>query len=252
MMNAFPSSSTRAMRLFEAFAKAGMPQTLSELSRRIDTPMSTCHGLVKALQETGYLYSNRESRRLYPTKRLLRIAETISASDPVVNDFEPHMNRLRDRTGETVILGTGQGAGRKGAVVYLEVIESLNVIRYGARPGDLKPLHSSALGKLVLGEMPEAERSELLRRLPLDRVTDDTLTDPEALRADLDRSRVAGVYVTRGENVAEVMALAAPVRVSGELYGLAVAGPIERVSRRSDRIRAALLEVCAEIRESFE
>lgn len=247
IMNFADASSTRAVRLFEAFAAVKAPQSLSEIAGLLDTPLSTCHGLVKALQDGGYLYANATSRRHYPTRRLLQIAETIAANDPVVAFFDRHMAELRDLTSETVILGTLQ----KDAVVYLSVVESRSSIRYSAQPGDMKPLHSSALGKLMLGEAPLRQREALLDALSLDAVTDNTLTDVERLRNDLDVARGRGFYITRGENVAEVMAIAAPVRVAGETYGLVVAGPHTRMVGKQDGVQEALLAACSRIGGDF-
>jgi DNA-binding IclR family transcriptional regulator len=247
IMNFTDASSTRAVRLFEAFASVGAPQTLSEISQLLNTPLSTCHGLVKALQDGGYLYANKSSRQHYPTRRLLQIAETIAANDPVVKYFDRHMVTLRDITAETVILGALQ----KDAVVYLNVVESPNSIRYSARPGDIKPLHSSALGKLMLGEASAHEREVLIGSLSLKAVTENTLTDADALRRDLNAARDAGFYVTQGENVSEVMAIAAPARIAGETYGIAVAGPIERMQRKREMIEKALRETCAGVGGDF-
>lgn len=246
-MNYNEASSTRALRLFEVFEAVKSPQTLSEISALLNTPLSTCHGLVRALQDGGFLYSNTSTKRHYPTRRLLQIAQTIAANDPVVTYFDRHMAALRDRTGETVILGARQ----KDAVVYLNVIESSNVIRYSAQPGDIKPLHSSALGKLVLGAAPPQEREALLQSISLDAVTERTLTDPDALRAELTRARKKGLYVTQGENVDEVMAIAIPIPVEGQLYGVAVAGPIERMLSKRAEVEAALLDVRSAIGGDF-
>ena len=246
-MNFTDASSTRSVRLFEAFAAVGAPQSLSEISDLLATPLSTCHGLVKALQNGGYLYSNNVSRRHYPTRRLLQIAETIAANDPVLKYFDAHMAELRDTTEETVILGTLQ----KDAVVYLNVVESPHSIRYSARPGDMKPLHSSALGKLMLGESEKKVREGFLKTLPLDAVTQNTLTTPDVLRKDLEQSRDRGFYMTRGENGSEVLAMAAPVRIGGEIYGVVVAGPIGRMESKQTEIEDALTTACTRISGDF-
>jgi DNA-binding IclR family transcriptional regulator len=163
--------------------------------------------------------------------------------DPIIELFAEALTGLRDASGETVILGTRQA----DKVVYLDVRQSNAVIRYSAQPGDLKPLHSSAIGKLLLGEMPESERRKTMARLTLSRVTDSTLADPETLWNELEDGRRAGCYVTRGENVAEVMALACPVRVTSDVFGVALAGPIQRMERRVDELRSLLLEATAEV-----
>jgi DNA-binding IclR family transcriptional regulator len=200
------------------------------------------------LQDGGYLYSNNASRRHYPTRRLLRIAETIAANDPVVTYFDPHMADLRDLTAETVILGMLQ----KHSVVYLSVVESRNSIRYSARPGDIKPLHSSALGKLMLGEAPVQQRGRLIDAISLDAITENTLTDVKKLSNDLQQAREKGLYTTCGENVLDVMAIATPVRFAGETYGVAVAGPITRMHDKREQVEKALLAICGRISGELE
>lgn len=231
------------MHLFESFAEAGKPQTLSGLARSIDVPVSTCHGLVKTLQGLGYVYALGGSSKLYPTKKILDLGEQIAQRDPIVELFAEAMTALRDASGETVILGVQQ----RDAVVYLDVRESQSVIRYAARPGNLKALYSSAIGKLILGEMEEGKRRDLIDRLTLTKVTDRTLVDRGALWADLEAGRKAGLYITNGESVAEVMAMATPVRITGTVFGLALAGPIDRMTRNADRMRELLLETAATI-----
>lgn len=233
----------RTLALFEAFAEAGGPLPLSRLARLMKTPVSTCHGLVRTLEARGYLYTLGQSRRIYPTKRLLLVAERIARQDPIAEHVAPALARLRDRTGETVILGARQN----DAVVYLDVLEGAHVIRYSARPGDIKPLHSSSIGKLMLGEMSREERAEILARAGLDKVTPNTIVEPVALETDLEAARDAGLYVTRGENVADVMAVAVPLVLSGNVFGIAVAGPIDRVGRNFPEISDALRDARSDI-----
>ena len=100
---------------------------------------------------------------------------------------------------------------------------------------------SSAVGKALLGALGDAEGSSLLGRLELARVTPATITSRRALAADLAAGRARGWYVTRGENVADVMAVAAPVAINDETFAMAVAGPLQRMTRRLDRHAAALV-----------
>ncbi|HYH22480.1 MAG TPA: IclR family transcriptional regulator [Azospirillum sp.] len=234
----------RTLDVFETFEAVGRPLTLSELARSLEIPVSSCHALVRTLKGRGYLYAVGE-RGIYPTRRILGLARAIAARDPVLERLAPHLKALRDATGETVLLGKRQD----DAVVYLEVVEGTQTIRYTARPGDLKPLHSSAIGKAMLGQCSEAELTRLLSSLPLSRVTPATMTDAVSLAAEIRAGDAAGLYVTRGENVPDVMALAASVRVNDEPYGIAVAGPLVRVQTAHDSIAAELRTAIDRIRE---
>jgi len=157
--------------------------------------------------------------------------------------IEPVLTRLRDHTHETVILGKRQG----DRVVYLNILDGPQSIRYTARAGDLKPLHSSSIGKALLGALDLPELADMLKHLTLDRVTKTTITDRDALLANLDRGRKLGYFVTMGENVADVMAVAATVRLDGDVYGIAIAGPIHRMENDLAHHVSALRAACAAI-----
>jgi len=154
-------TATRTLDVFEAFATAKRPLTLSELARAIGAPVASCFGIVRTLERRGYLYSARPRRGLYPTRRLLDQARLIAAHDPLSSRLDSALAALRDRTGETVLLGKRLG----DRAVYLDVREGPQTVRYTARVGDLKPLHSSAVGKALLGTLAEGDCRRLLDRL---------------------------------------------------------------------------------------
>ena len=108
-----------------------------------------------------------------PTKRLLAVAQEIASNDPVLERIDPVLRTLRDSSAETVILGKRQG----NTVTYLDVLEGRHTIRYAAAPGDSKPLHSSAIGKAMLGTLPAKELAALLKRLALPAITPNTVTN---------------------------------------------------------------------------
>src|SRR5450830_1546323 len=143
----------RVLDVFEAFNKVQKPLSLTDLADITGIPKSSCHAIVRTLIARGYLYSLSTPRALYPTRRLFDIAREIYEKDPFVERVMPLLERLRDASRETVILGKRQG----DAVIYLQVMESTYSIRYSAKPGEFKPLHCSAIGKALLGSLKEAD-----------------------------------------------------------------------------------------------
>src|SRR5919202_5082685 len=94
-------AAVRTLDLFEAFAAARGPLSLTELSRRIGAPISSCHALVRTLQSRGYVYVLDERKRIYPTKRLAALGQAFARYDPVLDRVSPILNRLAAATGET-------------------------------------------------------------------------------------------------------------------------------------------------------
>jgi len=242
-MSEHVKTATRTLNLFEAFARRGEPLSLSDLAKAIDTPVSSTHALVKTLRALGFVYVLDERKLIYPTKRLLTIAQKIARNDPVVALAAPILARLQAETDETLILGKRQD----DHILYLEIVESGNTIRYTARPGETKPLHSSSIGKAMLSLLPDREIVAAIARAGQHRVTTRTITDVEPLLADIRTGRERGVFITRGENVVDVMALATPLSIGGEPFGIAIAGPMQRLAPEEERCVGLLAAARAEI-----
>ena len=222
----------RTVDLFEIFATARKPLTLSEISRALNAPQSSCFNLVRALETRGYLYSVGGNKRVYPTRKLFDYANAITSFEPVIPRMEPLLESLRDETGETAILGTWQST----RVIYLAIAEGRQTIRYIARAGDLKPVHASAVGKALLLALPAEEREIVVRKLPMNKVTDTTITSADKLLEELATAERRGYTQTVGENVSDVAAVACPLKVDGVTYGVAIAGPIGRLVPALERL----------------
>jgi DNA-binding IclR family transcriptional regulator len=237
----------RTLDLFEAFAREGKPLSLSQLARAIGAPVSSCFGIVRTLEARGYLYEVKARGGFYPTKLLFEHARVIASHDPLSERFVPLLEKLRDQTGETVLVS--KRLDRQA--VYLEVLESPHSIRYSPKVGEFRPLHASASGKALLGGLAPAVRNELLSGMKLPRVTSRTITSRAALEADLEQGHARGWYVTRGETVADLMAVAVPVELNREIYSVALAGPMHRMDGVLKRHAKLLTELRAALeRES--
>lgn len=236
-------SAERTLQILEVFAAAGEPLGIAELARRLAIPVSACYGLIRTLELRGYLYELGLRRGWYPTLRWVQKARAVAEHDPVLERVSPLLEVLRKASGETVVLGKRSG----NMVIYLDVLESSNPIRYSAQAGERKPLYSSAAGKALLGAMDAVQRETLLATLKLTRVTPNTIVRRELLKKDLSAGARRGWYMTRGENVVDVHAIAAPVRIDGELYAIVLAGPAHRFEAGLKNYAAALLRVCKAI-----
>ena len=239
-------TAARTLDLFEAFTGECKPLSLSDLARAIGAPVSSCFGLVKTLENRGYLYSVGARRAFYPTRKMLDNVRRIAAHDPLADIARPVLEVLGRQSGETVLFSRRAGE----SVVYVDVIESAHKIRYAAQAGEFFPIHCSASGKAILASMPEVERREFVAGLRLDRVTSSTITKKTALLKELAVSLERGWFVNRGEHVEDVMAIAVPVRVHGEICAMGVAGPIQRIEAKFDKHLKALRTMLGELEKS--
>jgi IclR family acetate operon transcriptional repressor len=237
----------RTLDVFELFAHEQSPMTLSVLAEKMAIPASSAHGLIKTLQSRGYLYEVSRRHGYYLTKKLQRQVDAIAVGSPFLAQMNPYLQQLCDDLSETVLLGKRQG----DLVAYLDVIECRQSIRFSPAAGELKSLHCSATGKALLGSLAPEVLSATLARLKLDRRTDKTITSLSKLEAEINGHRRRGWYQVIGENISDVMSIAATVTLEGEAYVVAAGGPIQRFKPLMASHAERLLQTCQRIEQAL-
>jgi IclR family transcriptional regulator, acetate operon repressor len=230
----------RTVDLFDLFAREAKPLSLTELARGLGTPMSSTLALVRTLAEKGFLYETRRRGGYYPTRKMLDACLGIAAAEPLLDLMKPHLARLRDTSGETVVLGKRLGV----QVTYLDVAASAHPIRYTAAAGDVRPLQLNSLGKALFSALPPAERKKLAGQIPWQKPTGASIHSARAFLADAETSAERGWAANVGESVPDLAAVAMPFSVTGEWFALSIVGPLGRMQaawqRHVDELRAAV------------
>ncbi len=236
-----------AVRVFDVinlFAEVRQPMIYSEIARRTEIPLSSCHALLQTMVAKGYLYAPGVKAGYYPTQRLLHVARDICSEDPLTLLFQPLLTALRDATGETAALATLAG----NRVVYLDVMESRQKIRYSDEPGGFMYVHASAAGKALLGALAVDARRKLLDSCePLSASTDGSVIERKALEIEVEQGVKNGWHRSTGENVEDVAGLARGFLIHGEAFALVIGGPKARLLKNEPRAIEALLEIYGQI-----
>ncbi|HXP29089.1 MAG TPA: IclR family transcriptional regulator, partial [Solirubrobacteraceae bacterium] len=81
-----------------------------------------------------------------------------------------------------------------------------------ARTGSRLPAYSTAMGKLLLANVPDSDQRELLSQLKLTKHGPNTITSKKALREELDEVLDANFAVDDEELAKDLYSIAAPVR----------------------------------------
>ena len=232
-------AANRVVDILELVAGSREGLALREVSAELEAPKSSLLPLLRALTARGYLERSRAGDYRLGW-RALALGHASAGRRELPDVARPALVELMRRTGETVFLGTL--AGDRLSVIYVDKVESEQIIRYAAGVGDRRPLHATSSGKAILAFLPPEERDTILKALPLARHTERTVTSLPALRAALDQIRRAGVCVSLDEMVRGACGVAAPIfdrlgRVAGVCT---VGGPTDRVR---PQLRALIAEV---------
>lgn len=227
-----PGSVVRSLRLLERLSRSERGLTLTEISRGLDSPKSTTLKLLRTLQGERFVTYSRRSKTYLLGPAATALAQRILASPGLRTICRPHLERLAEVSTEDAYLGVRED----NYIVYIDKVEGRQSVRLDIALGTRRNLHSSAVGKLFLAEMDEGFLPSIVGEEVWSAVTANTLTDPEALREELERVRREGVSISRGENVEGIKAIAAPIRddVGVVVAGISVSGPSSRLNESSE------------------
>lgn len=194
------------LRVLEEVA-ARQPIGVGELARVLDMPKSTAQRALLTLGEAGWIRpAEGEVKRWALTTKALAIGGRASADLGLRDAARPIMEDLRRRTEETIHLTVPE----EDKVVLIERLETAKPLRISMSLGHALPLHASANGKAILAH----SAADVLKRVAADelpRYTDNTITDPDQMFAELDRIRERGFAVNHGEWRTDVGSVAAAV-----------------------------------------
>jgi IclR family acetate operon transcriptional repressor len=234
----------RTMDFFEAFAEQRKPLSLTELVKVLDIPLSSCHDVVHALEERGYLYEVRQRGGYYPTARLYNIAKAIVENDPVTLRAAPVLENLSTSLNASASLAKA----RAYVVTYLAVSVPTDPLRFTVTVGsNARNLYATSVGKAFLASLPLEERKRVVDGLTLTPLTKATITSKARLLKDLEDGEARGYFINREESVEDALTLSTRFQWSGSTYMLTVAGTLKRMERQLDAVVKALLAAAAEL-----
>jgi IclR family transcriptional regulator, acetate operon repressor len=213
----------RAFDLLERMADAGGEVGLSELSASGGLPLPTIHRLMRTLVSCGYV-RQQPNRRYALGPRLIRLGE--SASRLLGSWARPYLAELVEATGETANMALLDG----DEVVYVAQVPSRHSMRMFTEVGRRVLPHSTGVGKALLAQLPADQARALLARTGMPAVTAQTITDPDAFLAELDRIREQGYAVDDNEQEIGVRCLAVNVPGSPTAAAISVSGPAGRLT----------------------
>ena len=235
----------RLLRLFEDHEMI----RVNQVARDMGLSRSTVHRLLATLSHHQFVEQDDISRAYRPGPVLVDIGLSVVSKLDLVQLSHSFLVDLRNQTGETAHLGIVRDAVN---VLYLDSVESEQVVRTGSRVGRLLPAHATATGKVLLAGRPDAEVAALYPAGVPAGPTPRAVTSVAELLAQLAEVRRLGYAVNYGESETDVAAVAVPVRDKrGHLRcALVVTAPLSRVDDEWVKTAAAAsLQVARDLGE---
>lgn len=199
----------------------------AEISRRAELPFSTTYRLLGSLTRDGFVDYEPDGRRYHLGLRIFQLGQRVSNHHGFAGTAMPVLRRVTEQTGEATILSVRDGHHH----LTVNKVDGPQMFRVTSDPGHLGSLSTTAVGKVLVAFAEDTDRERLLEDLPLDRLTEKSITDRDAFRAEIDKVRRQGYAVMDEENEMGMRAVAVPLLNSqGHAFAsLATAVPVFRM-----------------------
>ena len=229
----------RMFSLLELIASKDNLVSLQMLALETGLPKPTLHRMLSNFVAEGLLIRQND-RRLYGTgPRLRAFAETLLMNATQHGARHAVLRALVEELGETCNITALAGS----EVLYLDRVETHEPLRIHLSPGSRVPVHCSASGKLLLSQLPESTRTNLLKHAPLEQYTDTTIVELDALEAEVLRIGEQGYAIDNEEFIFGLVCFAVliPQSHGRSTQCIAVQGPSMRLKPSDgDRVLPAL------------
>lgn len=233
----------RALDILLCFRPDEPGLTLTQIAERVEMHKSTVHRLLATLERRDFIQHVDDDGTYHLGLQLVKLGFSVLKYNDIHRQAVPYMHRLAVECRETVDLAILQG----NQVIYLQVIESPQRMKFAAAPGQRLPVHCTATGKGFLAFLPKDQVKAILKS-GMPQYTAYTKTKHTAIFDELGQIRKRGFAISQQEYEDGVNAVAAPI-LDGSQYpiaSIAIAGPAFRLPQKR------LIELGKSVRETAD
>ena len=245
-------SLNRGLEIME-YIVANRCASVSEISQVFGINKSTASRMLAVLAEHNLVSKEGNTMKYYPGIGTLLYSSRTVANYQILDAVHPILTSLADTidmTAQICVL-------KHDRAFLIDQVKgrSNRFLKEPALPGMAEPLHCSAIGKCILAYRSQEDICALLEKYPLDRYTENTITDPVRLQEELALIRQTGYAIDRGEFVKDLYCLAFPVTDScGSItFSLAVSGKKDFLESHTlfEHVRRETKKAAAQISQKY-
>ncbi|RSL29473.1 IclR family transcriptional regulator [Salibacterium salarium] len=224
------SSVKNALLILRAFSMDKSEMKITEIAKELGMGKSTVSRIMSTLASEGFVEKNPETNQYRLGLTILSLASVCTSTFEIHKEAMPVLHDLSEKTGETSHLAILD----EFDVIYLHKVESKHRVRAFTHIGKRNPTYCTSSGKILLAFNDELFLKETIER-GLVPYTEQTITDEEHLRLDLQKVYQNGYAISKEELSDGVITVAAPIRdfTGRVIASVNIIGPKQRMTDHS-------------------
>lgn len=198
---------------------------ITELANELGVSKGTVHCHLSTLRQEGYIV--KEEGKYCLSLRFVDIAHDVRNRNAIYDIVKDEVDRLATKSGELAMFTVEEQF--KGVCLYRAGGE--DAVQTELYVGYQNGLHHTAVGKAILAFKPPAVIDTFFEKTDYEALTENTITDEQRLRDELEEIREHGFAYNRGETIDGLAGIGAPIRdQNDDVYGaISVIGPSSRM-----------------------
>jgi DNA-binding IclR family transcriptional regulator len=234
-----------SLSILETVAASPDGLSVSDVYTRFSIPRSSASILMRTFANLGYMTRDRGGFYSIGPKAF-EVGASFTRNSSVFTYAGTVLDALVAATEETAHMGILSGTD----VIYVCKSECSHAMRMISQVGKRVPAHSTAVGKALLSMKPAVEIRAMYADRPLEQLTPSTVTDLDALLAQLQEIRDEGFATEQEESTAGVTCIAIPLqgKAGSGAAAISVSVPLIRLGAGLERFKKPLWEAGEKIR----
>lgn len=196
----------RAMRVVELIAEFG-PYRFSEIQEHTELPKATLHRLLTELTDERLVIFDEKTHLYHGGFRMLELANHVWSRSDLRTLAHDQLLGLGALSNETVQLAVHADT----QMVVIDHVESQESVRLSISIGTQVPAYCTGVGKVMLAWCSQLRQDSILGRISFARLTANTVTDVNELKAELAQVSECGYAIDFEEHFAGSCCIAAPI-----------------------------------------
>jgi len=238
----------KGLKILALFDKDHLAMSIPEIAARSNLPDSTAYRYVATLKSQGLIVEDTKPGYYRLGLRILEFARVVRGQPSIREIALPAMEQLNKNTQETISL-----IGVYGKRSFcIEDIESSHRLRLSFEKGRTMFMHAGAAGRVIMAYLDDEDQDKIIEEEGLPKFTENTITDPARLKAELKDIRKKGFAISTGELDPGARAIAAPIldEQGKVIAALSIAGPVNRIkAAKVKEFTRLVIEAALEIAE---
>jgi IclR family pca regulon transcriptional regulator len=205
----FVQSLERGLAVIRAFSRERPTLTLTEVADETGLARAAARRFLLTLKELGYVDS--DGRRFSLKPRVLELGYSYLSSLPVWEIARPHLEQLAETVRETTSASVLDGTD----IVFVVRVETKRIMSMTLGVGSRLPAWATAMGRVLLADLPPARLDAYFAQVKLDRLSERTVTNKRELRRIIEQARKQGYTLVDQEVEEGVRSVAVPIKSPG-------------------------------------